>query len=129
MKKQRIYYSKDFKYQTLLEVAKGRNFEEILRSYGYDIDSAIKKDKKYCSKLLYKWRKELYGNNKNVSNTNSEATQSMLNSIIQILNDDDKNDIIMAETKSKIMQNVAKYKNLKNRIISAYKEKYNKIKK
>ena len=59
----RIYYSKSFKRQVLIEVANGGNFEDILRHAGFNIDLQIQKDKKYCAKLFYKWRHELYKNN------------------------------------------------------------------
>ncbi len=125
--KKRIYYSKDFKYQTLLDVANGKKIEDILRLYGVDIDSALKRDKKYCSKLLYKWKKELNISNK--ENKSVKNTQSMLKALIQILDDNNVDDVIIKNTKDKIMKNVAKYKNLKNRVMTSYPTKNKIIKK
>jgi len=124
----RKYYSKIFKQQALFEVANGEKLELVLRKNGYDIDDALKKDKKYCSKLLYKWRKELQ-ESKITKNLNTlEDTACIINQEINNL-DDDKKDIIMSDMTSKIFLGINKYKNLKTRIMSSLGKKNQKNKK
>ena len=124
MNKKRIYYSKDFKRQALIEVANGKNFKDVLRAYGVDIDAAIKKDKKYCEKLIHKWKREVYENNELLYFVNNEISSKNLNIEIEFLNDDqDESDIIIDEVKSKIFQAKSRYKKLKSRIISTYLKK------
>ena len=122
----RIYYSKNFKRQALISVANGANFEDILRSGGFDIDCAIKKDKKYCAKLLHKWRKELYKNNELICFTGDNITFSMLENELERLNNLNEDDEIMSDMKNKIAQGVNKYNRLKEHIISKYHYKNNK---
>ena len=53
-KKTRIHFSKSFKRKALLDFSQGIRASEILKKES--------NDKKYASKLIHKWRKELYQN-------------------------------------------------------------------
>ena len=50
----RIHFSKPFKRRALLAYANGKKAKEILNKES--------SDKKYASKLIHKWRNELYKN-------------------------------------------------------------------
>lgn len=63
---QRISYTKSFKRRALLELVKGKLPQDILKSATKDILSFNTSDKKYFSKLLHKWKKELYCDNRYV---------------------------------------------------------------
>lgn len=115
----RTYYSKIFKQQALFEVANGEKLEFVLRKYGYNIDEALKKDKKYCSKLLYKWYKELDGC-KLQNSTALENMSCIIKQEIKNLRDDNQKDIIMSDTMNKISQGAARYKKLKMRTITNF---------
>ena len=62
---QRVSFSKKIKRKMLLEFAKGKNPKDFLLEFVFDSLTNITKDKKYCAKLLHKWKKELY-QNKNI---------------------------------------------------------------
>lgn len=57
LKKQRTAYKKDFKRMALIEYTKCHNAVEVFKKLGLSIDS---NDKKYASKLIYKWKKEFF---------------------------------------------------------------------
>jgi len=52
--KQRKYFSKSYKRKALLEFSKGKRASDIIENES--------EDKKYASKLIHKWRRELYIN-------------------------------------------------------------------
>ena len=122
MNKKRIYYSKDLKRRALIQYANGEKLDTFLRSNNIDIDSLIKRDKKYISKLLYKWRNELYKNNEILFLTNDELSTCTLEQELLSLSDDEP-DVIMINIKDKIIKGKNKYKKLKNRIFSSYQKK------
>ena len=122
----RIYYSKDFKLQALLETENGTRLEDVLFKYGFNINEALKRDKKYCSKLLYKWRKELTKDGKFLNLYADKIYKSVIEYEIQNLNTTDEKDIIISDIKKKILQGSKKYKTLKTRIISAFTKKIKK---
>jgi len=121
--KKRLYYSKDFKRLALTEVIKGKKLEDVLYSGGYDISALLKNDKKYCSKLLHKWRIEVCKNNEQIYLLNTSVSDEILKSEIENLNFNHYNDTIMDSMKKKLKSSSEKYKNLKTRITSTYKRK------
>jgi transposase-like protein len=120
--KKRTYYSKDFKRKALYEVINGADFEDVLRKFGIDVDSLIKNDKKYCSKLLSKWKKEVYENNEMLYLINSKISNSDIENELRFLVDDDENDCIMDDIKTKIKNGVKNYKKIKNQLLSIHKK-------
>ncbi len=50
----RIHQSALQKRKALLEISKGKNVKEVI------INQTNSKDKKYASKMLYKWKKEMF---------------------------------------------------------------------
>ena len=50
----RIHQSALQKRKALLEISKGKNAKEVI------INQTNSKDKKYASKMLYKWKKEIF---------------------------------------------------------------------
>ena len=117
--KNRIKYSKDFKRQALINYKNPKEFEKMLLKYGYDIEKLCANDKKYCAKLLHKWKKEACRNNEILYFINTELTNSAIEDELDNLSDEHDGDLIMEETKRKILEGVKKYKSLKNRIKSA----------
>ena len=59
---QRVSFSKKLKRKMLLEFAKGKNPKDFLFESAFSSLKDITNDKKYSSKLLHKWKKELYLN-------------------------------------------------------------------
>lgn len=59
---QRTSFSKKIKRKMLIELAKGKKPKEILLENAFDSLNNVTQDEKYSSKLLHKWRKELYFN-------------------------------------------------------------------
>ena len=117
--KKRISYSKDFKYSALIRVINGENFEDVLRSSGFNIDNLIKKDKKYCPKLLHKWKKEIYENPELIYFINNEISNNEIEAQIEILSKNCK-DIINDDLKLKMLYGAKKYRDLKKHILSIY---------
>lgn len=93
---ERVHFSRYFKRRVLLEYARLKKPNEALRACGFDIDSALLIDKKYASKLIHKWRKELYQNHHMRSFMNCEMTDEALKREIEFLkSEDDSTDRIM----------------------------------
>ena len=59
---ERIHFSKQFKRAVLLEYSRLKKPNSAFEACGFDISKFNLNDKKYSSKLLYKWRNELYNN-------------------------------------------------------------------
>ena len=82
--KTRIYFTKSFKRWALIEFANGKKASEILKNKS--------NDKKYASKLIHKWKKELYQNPNLIAllyeNTDFEHFQKEIN----IIGEDNEND-------------------------------------
>lgn len=116
----RTYYPKEFKQFALKEALKGRSFEEILRTSGFEIDDLLKKDKKYCHKLFHKWKKEFYQKKELLYFINGKITAKSLEEEIEILKNETQNDVIMEDIKEKIMLAKAKYQSIKQHITSKY---------
>ena len=108
--KTRFRYSKDFKRWALRELASGKKPNDILRASGFDIEPLIKNDKKYASKLFYKWRKELYKDYKMMFITSVELTDKVLLDEIDSMYFEDDHDTLIDYLKQKIRTGVARYK-------------------
>ena len=113
MEKKRIRYSKEFKRNAVLSAMRGVSALEILMSSGYDLSNVLKNDKKYASKLLYKWKKEFFKNRKKIQQPNSDDT---IRNEISNLTDDYENDIIMTEVKNKVFCAADNFKKLSLKI-------------
>lgn len=94
-KQKRIRYSKEFKRWALKEAVSGKNNNDILRASGFDIEPLIKKDKKYASKLLHKWRKEIFENSSKMYITSIKLTDKVIKDEIESMYFEDDIDEIM----------------------------------
>ena len=129
MEKKRTTFSKYFKRRTLIDVATGKNFEDILHDFGIDVEDALKKDRKYCAKLIHKWRQEIYHNNELLYFANSNSSNNELKEEIVSMDDYGEKDAVLSDMKIKIRDGVKTYKKLKNRVSTACKNKSKKIRK
>ena len=93
----RISFSKDFKRKALIELAKGKSSQEIITQATFDILEINTIDKKYYSKLMHKWRKDLYANNALISFLSVKPTNENLNIEINNIGFDDEIDDIEKE--------------------------------
>ena len=75
---QRVSFSKKLKRKMLLEFAKGKNPKEFLLEAVFESLADITKDKKYSSKLLHKWKKELYLNKNILSILSCQVDNQMI---------------------------------------------------
>ena len=93
-KKNRVAFLKPFKRTTLLKFAKGEKADDILPFNS--------NDRKYSSKLIHKWKKELYANLKMTStifeNLEPENYQIEINEIGE---DNEYDDVFPELTKTK----------------------------
>ena len=60
--KKRLYFSHDFKRDALVLYAGGLSAKDVFLKLGINISSLEKNDKKYASKLINKWKNEVYSN-------------------------------------------------------------------
>ena len=75
--KERKTFSKQIKRKVLLEYAKGKNVNDIVKEYLFE-DSDKIKDEKYASKLIHKWKKEMYNNKEYLNAQICEPTKEFL---------------------------------------------------
>jgi len=61
----KIFYPKSFKRQILTANSTKKNLLPIFEKFGYNIHALLKKDSRYISKLIYKWKQELCANKLN----------------------------------------------------------------
>lgn len=96
----RTHFSGKFKRLVLLEYAKGKSPQEAFKALGYNICSS---DKKYCAKLVHKWRNEMYKNRKilfcNFENINNKDLDFEIN----CLGSDDESDCIPEQIKDSLI--------------------------
>ena len=96
-KNQRKKFSNKFKRKIILEYIKGKNPAEIFFENGVDLTG----DKKYASKLINKWKKEVYKNinilSLNFDNIDLSYAENEINSI----GSDDEIDTITDEILTK----------------------------
>ncbi|MBQ8635689.1 hypothetical protein IJ425_06020 [bacterium] len=90
----RTSFSKRIKRKILLEVAKGRNPNEVLLECAFLSLDDVTKDKKYAAKLLHKWRKELYENKEILNILNHDVNREMLDYEIEAMGCDDEYELI-----------------------------------
>ena len=90
----RASFSKRIKRKILLEVAKGKNPNEVLLEYAFLSLEDVTKDKKYAAKLLHKWRRELYENREILNILNHDVTCEMLDYEIETMGCDDECEIV-----------------------------------
>lgn len=95
---QRVSFSRKIKRKILLEVAKGKSPQEALLMYAFDSIEEISKDKKYASKLLHKWRKEMYENKEILNFLNHQFSFEMLDCEIDNMGSDEENERIFELT-------------------------------
>ena len=94
---QRISFSKDFKRKVLIELSKGKKAKEIITQAVSNILEIDTNDKKYYSKLIYKWKQELYNNNSLLAFTSINPTIDNLNYEINNIGLDEETDDIEEE--------------------------------
>ena len=114
MNKKRLYFSKEFKRLAIIEIINGKSLETILRDNNFDIDELLEKDKKYCLKLLHKWRNEVYKNNEYMYFLNNKINKNILLSEIKLLKYENEDDVIIGNEKEKMKRTLEKHKNFKN---------------
>jgi len=91
---QRTSFTKEFKRKILIEFSKGRSARDIFEEATLNILKINTNDKKYCAKLIHKWKKELYINNKILAFTSIKPTDENLDyEINNIVFDFEKDDI------------------------------------
>ncbi|MBE7707158.1 MAG: hypothetical protein E7Z88_00455 [Cyanobacteria bacterium SIG27] len=86
---QRVSFSKKIKRKILLELAKGKKPKDVLLEYAFNSLSNITNDEKYSSKLLHKWRKELYCNKTLIHFLNNQVDDNVLNYEIENIDTSD----------------------------------------
>jgi len=100
--KKRIYYDKNFKNLFLYKLSKDENPEKIITENGYDIKNLLLKDKKYLSKLIHKWKKDLLESNLEIANfKNQNLTSYNLLYEINSSSKENENDILFKTLKEK----------------------------
>ena len=115
-KNSRIRYSKEFKRRALVEISAGLNPYDVFKSLGVDVEKLCKNDKKYLSKLLYKWNKEIYKDNEKMYFLNCELTDSELLSEIEYLKQDDDKDYIISDFRKRTSKFAPKYFDIQDKI-------------
>ena len=113
-KQKRIRYSKEFKRWALRVASSGKSNNDILRASGFDIEPLIKKDKKYASKLLHKWRKEIFENSSKMHISSMKLTDEVIKDEIESMYFDDDVDEIMLGIREEGLTNLKDYKKRKN---------------
>lgn len=75
--KERKTFSKQIKRKVLLEYAKGKNVNNIVKECLFENLDKIK-DEKYASKLIHKWKKEMYHNKEHLNTQICNPTNEFL---------------------------------------------------
>ena len=88
---ERITFSKRLKRLVLLEVIKGAKPKDALLKYAPIALEEITKDKKYASKLIYKWKQEAYLNREMMFLLNHDIDNKMIDEEIEALSSDCSN--------------------------------------
>jgi len=112
--KERISFSKQIKRKVLLEVAKGKKPQEALFKYLPFSLNDITNDKKYASKLIYKWKKEMYINREVLFLLNHDVSDNAISEEIFSIGEDIEEEInldnAIEEAKSKFLEIIKKGK-------------------
>jgi len=74
-KKTRLTFSSVIKRQMFLEASQGINFKYVVNNH-FNKNS---NDKKYASKLFYKWKEEIYSHNEILHIFNYELSDEIIN--------------------------------------------------
>ena len=86
-------FSRQFKRKFLLEYSKGKKPNDIFEEFGINLTS----DKKYASKMLHKWKNELYKNPLMLISEYVNLDLSYVNEEITAIGNDFENDDIIKE--------------------------------
>lgn len=108
LNKERVRFSKKVKRDILLEVAKGASAQEAFLKYAFISLDEITKDKKYASKLLFKWKQELYENKEILNLLNHGVSCEAIEAEIQNIGNDEEEDIILKEAVEELKTNFLK---------------------
>ena len=115
MEKHRIRYTKEFRRSAVLSVMQGKKSLEVLLSCGFDLSEVLKNDKKYASKLIHKWKKEFFKNQKSLCSLNIQDKDSIQNEISNLA-DNNEEDTISDYIKTQILNGVNNYKRLSSKL-------------
>lgn len=88
------FYSKSFRRWAFFELSKGKPLFEIFKEINFEIDERLKKDKKYLSKLTFKWKKEFFENPKKLMLTYYPLSSENLYEHISLLGDENEDDFL-----------------------------------
>ena len=105
---QRVRFSRKIKRKILLEIAKGRKPQEVFLEFAFDSFDEITKDKKYASKLLYKWRQELYQNKEILNLLNHDVDNKMIEDEIRNIGEDEEKDNVLDGVIEELKENFLK---------------------
>ena len=105
MNEQRIRFSKKVKREILLEIAKGTSAQEAFLKYAFASLDEITKDKKYASKLLFKWKQELYENKEMLNLLNHNIDFETINAEIKDIGNDKEDNFILEEALEELKAN------------------------
>ncbi len=89
--KQKTFYPKELKRRAFIEISKGKNLKDFLIQEGFDIEKQLKKNKKYCSKLTHKWKKEFFKHKEMLTLNSYKLTMEFLKEEINIIGTDAEN--------------------------------------
>ena len=112
----RIRYSKAFKRAALVEISAGESPYNVFETFGANVKKLCANDKKYLSKLLYKWNKEVYKSNEKMYLLNYELTDDAILREINYLTYIDETDYIISDVRKRALKYSSKYFDLKNKI-------------
>ena len=105
---QRVRFSKKVKRDILLEIAKGENAQDAFLKHAFNSLEKITNDKKYASKLLYKWKQELYENKEIINLLNHVIDFETIEAEIKNIGDDKKDDFILDKALKELETNFLK---------------------
>ena len=105
---QRVRFSKKIKREILLEITKGESAQNALLKHAFTSLEEISKDKKYASKLLHKWKQELYENKEIINLLNHNIDNKIIETEINNIGDDKKDDFILDEALEELKSNFLK---------------------
>ncbi len=91
--KSRTYYAKRFKRQTLVDLTRGSNVDDIFLNLDFDIYELMMHDKKYIAKLLHKWKRGLEDSLKDLYLVNRYQNNNDILNDIEMLGKDDEPDL------------------------------------
>lgn len=105
---QRVRFSKKIKRNILLEIVKGTSAQDAFLKHAFESLEEITKDKKYASKLLYKWKQEMYENKEILNLLNHNIDFDVINAEINNIGDDEEDDFILSDAVEELKTNFLK---------------------